>query len=213
MPEPINPTPYNPLDKRNLGKSVAEALLEQAPTSMPSLSRKSGNPPFAGAGVYAIYYIGDFEPYRIISLANRDNKFEQPIYVGKAVPSGSRKGGSTEGAYSGAVLYDRLRQHAASIEQSANLTLSDFRCRFLVVDDIWIPLGESLLIEMFKPIWNHVVDGFGIHDPGQGRVGQRRSMWDVLHPGRRFAGPLPDNARSEAEILELIAKHFSKAST
>ncbi len=210
MPELQRPIPYNPLDKRNLGKSVAEALLEQVLADMPSRAQKRRGVPFAGAGVYAIYYIGDYEPYHNISLANMDSKLEQPIYVGKAVPSGARKGSSTDGSYSGTELYNRFRQHAASIDQSANLRVEDFRCRYLVVDDIWIPLGESLLIEMFKPVWNHVVDGFGIHDPGAGRAGQRKSMWDVLHPGRRIAAQLPPNARVEREILELVAKHFSR---
>jgi hypothetical protein len=51
------------------------------------------------------------------------------------------------------VLFRRLNEHAQSIAQAENLELSDFSCRYLVVDDIWIPLGESLLIEKFAPIW------------------------------------------------------------
>ncbi len=31
--------PYNPLDKENLGKSVADALLERAPIQMEALMR------------------------------------------------------------------------------------------------------------------------------------------------------------------------------
>lgn len=45
--------------------------------------------PFKGAGIYAIYYEGDFPPYAPIS---RKTETEIPIYVGKAVPAGARKG-------------------------------------------------------------------------------------------------------------------------
>ena len=31
-----------------------------------------------------------------------------------------------------------------------NLDVDDFECRYLIVDDIWIPLGETLLIGRFK---------------------------------------------------------------
>ncbi len=73
------------------------------------------------------------------------------------------------------MLYHRLREHAASIQQVSNLSLDDFLCQYLVVDDIWISLGESLLIEKFSPIWNTILVGFGNHDPGKGRYNQQRS--------------------------------------
>jgi len=101
-------------------------------------------------------------------------------------------------------LYNRLREHSESIEQAENLELADFYFRALVVDDIWIPLGEQLLIQSFSPLWNRVLDGFGNHDPGAGRRRQQRSPWDVLHPGRAWARRLRANRRTEAEILAEI---------
>jgi len=77
--------------------------------------------------------------------------------------------------------------------KASNLSLEDFHCRYLVVDDIWIPLAESLLIEMFSPLWNLVIDGFGNHAPGAGRYNQQKSPWDVLHPGRAWAEKLLKN--------------------
>ena len=77
--------PYNPLDKRNLGASVAATMLAAPIHSLPP-------EPFIGAGVYAIYYRGDFAPYRRLAELNRD-VYKVPIYVGKAVPAGARKGG------------------------------------------------------------------------------------------------------------------------
>ncbi len=65
------------------------------------------------------------------------------------------------------MLWNRLRDHAVSIEQARNLDIEDFMCRFLVVDDLWIGLGESLLISKFALVWNTFVDGFGNHDSGK----------------------------------------------
>jgi len=81
-----NYKPYNPLDKKNLGRSISHALTDQPALALGRLK------PFIGAGVYMIYYVGDFEPYAHVAALNIDDKFEFPIYVGKAVPSGSRRG-------------------------------------------------------------------------------------------------------------------------
>ncbi len=192
--------PYNPLDKLRLGESVAKALLARPVVPLPI------SEPFAGAGIYAIYYAGKFSPYRKNSEKNVNNQWTAPIYVGKAVPPGARKGGYGLDQSPGDVLYRRLREHAESIQQAENLLISEFRCRYLIVDDIWIPLGESLLISMFSPLWNQSLDGFGNHDPGAGRYNQQRSAWDVIRPGRPWAGRLKPNSRSEEEILRSISE-------
>ena len=171
---------FNPLDKRHLGESVGQALLHRPILPLDNLE------PFEGAGIYAIYYTGAFPCYGLIAERNRDGQFAAPIYVGKAVPKGARKGGEID-ASPGRVLHGRLRQHARSIEEASNLDGADFRCRYLIVDDIWIPLGESLLIARFDPLWNKLIDGFGNHDPGSGRHAGLRPRWDVLHPGRPWA--------------------------
>jgi hypothetical protein len=128
-----------------------------------------------------------------------------PIYVGKAIPPGGRKGGMDFEAATGTSLFGRLSEHAESIAQSSNLKINDFRCRHLVVDDIWIPLGESLLIERFKPLWNVLIDGFGNHDPGSGRHQQKKSPWDALHPGRQWAERLQPCAKTREELESEIA--------
>jgi len=194
--------PFNPLDKANLGVSVADALIARPPSEL--LPKTT----FEGAGVYAIYYFGDCPLYEQISGENRDGQLCRPIYVGKAVPKGARKGGYGLDSPPGTVLYDRLSEHASTIREAKSLNLADFACRYLIVDDVWIPLGESLLIERFSPLWNLVIDGFGNHDPGSGRYGQRRSRWDTLHPGRLWAGKCQPHAMSkgqiEAEVKQLL---------
>ena len=77
--------PYNPLDKLNLGQSVAQALLAVEPLL---LSRTDH---LRGAGVYAIYYTGIFPAYQPIAKRNQGGNFEQPIYVGKAIPKGAAR--------------------------------------------------------------------------------------------------------------------------
>lgn len=186
--------PYNPLDKRHLGESVADALLKSEPERLGSHEK------FNGAGIYAIYYTGDFPLYASMVEQNTNNKFAEPIYVGKAVPAGARKGGFGLDLNPGAALFNRLNDHAKSIRQAENIELDDFYCRFLVVDDIWIPLGESLLISKFAPLWNNWLEGFGNHDPGRGRYQQERSRWDVVHPGRDFALKCADRREPLAQI-------------
>jgi hypothetical protein len=193
------PEPFNPLHKKHLGLSVAEAMLAKPVEPLPP------GKPFEGAGIYAIYYTGDFSAYKAIAEKNKNDKFGCPIYVGKAVPAGARKGGFGLDAPPGSVLYQRLCEHAKSIEQARNLKLRDFRCRYLTVDDIWIPLGESLLIETFAPLWNSILDGFGIHDPGSGRYNQKLSSWDILHPGRTWAAKLKAGRTAEEIILAVEA--------
>lgn len=195
--------PFNPLDKTNLAASVGEALLCKKAQPLAQLSR------FHGAGVYAIYYVGSsFKPYQALAQRNTADHLTAPIYVGKAIPEGARKGGiGVEGTKTRA-LFNRLREHAESIEVVSNLNLADFLCKFLVVDDVWIPLGESLLIAKFSPIWNNLIDGFGNHDPGKGRYQGMRPRWDVLHPGRSWAEKCQPRGETKEQIIADIREFF-----
>ena len=124
---------YDPLDYENLARSVVQALLGGPEGPLPPSEA------FEGAGVYAIYYRGDFGGYSRLVTAEAP----LPIYVGKAVPIGARKGGGrTTG---GRELYQRLKQHSSSIEQAENLRIDHFRCRYLVVVPVWITLAERFL--------------------------------------------------------------------
>lgn len=184
-----NEDTFNPLDKAQLGESVAQMLAKQPLHQLP-LERS-----FQGAGIYAIYYRGNFGAYRQYEKLVEAGQ-DTPIYVGKAVPEGSRKGGFGLGAAPGTVLYRRIRHHCRSIEQASNLRVHDFECRYLVVEDIWIPLGEAMMIEQFSPLWNKSLDGFGNNDPGKGRYNQERSAWDTVHPGRPWAAKCKPNSKS-----------------
>jgi len=175
-----NESAYNPLDKVNLGRSVVETLLQSEEVALGAAKV------FPGAGIYAIYYRGDFEPYSKLAAINKDSGI-LPIYVGRAIPKGGRKGVSKTALSSTRALSLRVEEHARSIRSVDSLDIESFTCRSLVVDDIWIPLGESLVIDQFKPLWNVCLDGFGNHDPGGGRYLGKRAPWDEVHPGRAWA--------------------------
>lgn len=193
---------------------MREALLKEKTLSMTDLLVKSKllySNKFAGAGIYAIYYVGDFPAYASIAKQNVEGRFESPIYVGKAVPKGSRKGGLVDQETSTNALFERLKQHATSIGEVSNLALSDFHFRSLIVDDIWIPLGETYMIHRFQPLWNKVVEGFGIKTPGKRRREQYASPWDTIHPGRRFVRSLglPPNPKTAERVFEEVARYLA----
>lgn len=196
---------YNPLDKINLGKSVADALLAQPVHALGDV------PPFEGAGIYVIYYRGPFPAYAPIAAANAEEA-RWPIYIGKAIPSGGRKGASVTASARGKALFNRLAEHRDSIHDvekgSGTLAVADFQVRYLTVDDIWIPLGESLLIARFRPIWNRELDGFGNHDPGSGRYNGLRPLWDHLHPGRQWATRCAERTETLDKITHQLENYL-----
>jgi len=159
MTKAVMPQQYDPLDYNNLAQNVVRALMEQP-------CQRLAPAPFEGVGVYALYYVGSLDYYKPIRGE------DIPIYVGSAVLAGRRKGGKETTARR--TLYNRLVQHAKSVQQTENLHLEEFRCGYLVVVPVWIELAERFLIEHYRPVWNTVIDGFGNHDPGAGRKDMKR---------------------------------------
>ncbi|MDP7727620.1 Eco29kI family restriction endonuclease [Mycobacterium sp. TY813] len=197
---------FNPLDMENLGLSVGTALLTSEVHPLGDV------PSFRGAGVYAIYYHGPLPYYSALVTATVGGEVpvEVPIYVGKAVPEGARTGVSiTEGSRT-RKLSQRLNKHAESVRAAENLDIADFTCRWLVVEPIWIPLGESVTIARFAPVWNVIVPGFGNHDPGAGRRQGLRTRWDTLHPGRAFAPLFPERPETAEDIAADVAEYLAQ---
>lgn len=196
---------FDPLDLENLGESIARAIGAQPPLPLGDL------PPFLGAGIYAIYYSGDHPAYRPLVEANEISEDPHPIYAGQAVAPGSRKGNIAPDAAPS--LRNRLREHARSVDQALNLRLEDFSARWLVLDPVWVNLGEAVLIRRHSPVWNSLVDGFGNHDPGAGRREGVRSQWDTLHPGRPWANVLKPSLSQpdaiERDVQEYLRQRLS----
>ncbi|MCS4051260.1 Eco29kI family restriction endonuclease [Salinibacter ruber] len=165
---------------------------------------------FQGPGVYMIYYTGNFDPYQRLANANRGT-LTNPIYAGKAVPKGWRKGREVKELSD--KLHMRLREHARSIEAVENLTLDNFSCRFAIFTGEEIDMigtVENALIRQRDPLWNQEIDGFGNHHPGQNRLDQTLAEWDTLHPGRSWEqdwrGDRPDRDR----LVERVESHLSR---
>jgi hypothetical protein len=198
LSEAASPSAFNPLDYKVLGRSIASALDSSETHTMPPTSK------FPGVGVYALYYVGSFPPYWPLAEKNIPAP-KVPIYIGKAVPEGSRIGGA---ASAKSALCDRLLLHAKSIsEASVTLRLEDFRYRFLIVEPAFVPLGEVVLLKEYKPLWNTWLYGFGSNPAGGGRGKTQRSLWDTLHPGRARAAGFKD-AWNPEELKRQVEGHL-----
>ena len=130
--------------------------------------------------------------------------------MGKAVPKGGRQG-INESPTSNTAVWSRLREHAKSIEAAGNLEIDHFWAQWLIIDDIWIALGESALLRNKRPVWNAMVDGFGNHDPGSGRHKGLVPQWDTLHPGRKWAEKLSPRPEGSAEGIARDAEQYLKS--
>ena len=197
--------PFNPLDKQNLAETIALAI-DRAPV-LPVAP-----PKFTAAGLYFLYYSGTFGAYAPLVKLN-DGGYHWPIYIGKGMPPGVRKGTAAEDRKSAANkgIYDRLKNHAKSIGEAENLEIADFHCRWLAMDEAFIHLGEILLITKFRPVWNVALDGFGNNPVGGPRSAGKRSAWDTVHPGRQAQATAPVDAERQSKLLHDIHAHLATA--
>ena len=169
-----------------------------------------------GSGVYAIYYDGDHPLYAGIS------KSETPIYVGKADPE---KDDASTAREQGDRLSARLLEHANTISTAEDyraklpshlhpIRLADFKCRRLVCATNAQLVAEKHLIRIFLPIWNSETKacwGMSKHGDAAKTRANKRSPWDVVHPGRPWAldARLEDSLAPE-EIRERINATLAK---
>jgi len=190
---------FDPTDPNTAGRVVALTLVAQQKHSLAHI------PDFYGAGVYAIYYRGDFAPY-----AELKGK-EHPIYVGKADPDNPA---AKDAIKQGTKLSARLREHAKSISKArTTLNIEDFECRFLIVQTGFQKSAEDYLINFFKPIWNSetkICFGLGKHGDSPDTRGNKRSPWDTLHPGRAWADSTTENQKAPELIHEQINAHLAQ---
>jgi hypothetical protein len=200
----VTPGYFNPLDRRSLGKSVAEAVLESPAALLQDIDR------FDGAGIYVIYYVGPLPLYEPIASKNHPpDILTVPIYIGKAMPKGARKGDEIDPQKIGTALYKRLREHLKTLVD-AKFSAADFWVRCLIVDDIWIPLGETMLIRHFRPLWNSALDGFGNHTPGKGRFEGAKPDWHVMHPGVPWADKCARAMSTVEELKARVREYFKR---
>ena len=198
---------FDPTNPDTAGRLVALALLAQDRIPIARIARTYGS------GVYALYYQGDHPAYAAVS------RTETPIYVGKADPKNANARTSRE---QGPQLYGRLADHRRMIRTvgeyatkhglSHPLNVDDFLCRRLVCATNAQLVAERHLIGTFKPIWNNDTKlcwGISKHGDAATTRANKRSPWDVMHPGRLWAmaESLEDNSSPDV-IVERIAAHF-----
>lgn len=177
---------FDPADPKIVGRTVSLALLAQPMVPLARIASAYGS------GVYAIYYAGDHPLYVGISGS------ETPIYVGKADPKNDDASTPRE---QGAKLTARLLEHAGTIATAASyadrlpaglspLRLEDFTCRKLVCATNAQLVAEKHLIRTFWPVWNAETKacwGMSKHGDAATTRANKRSPWDVVHPGRQWA--------------------------
>lgn len=160
--------------------------------------------PFYGAGVYAIYYHGNTES-AYLPLSGT----ETPIYVGKADPKNPQAETVEE---QGQSLYLRLKEHSKNMTK-ANLSLSDFTFRAAPIQTGMQSAVEDFMIRLFRPIWNKEIKicyGIGKHGDSAMTRANRRSPWDTMHPGRKWAADTKTDQMARHEIEAKIAEHLEK---
>jgi hypothetical protein len=166
---------------------------------------------FRGTGVYALYYTGRTGIYSKYGILNRTS-YSHPIYVGKAVPKGWRQARVVDDPDAqSSELRSRLAEHSKSIEKVSGIELSNFMCRFVILEGSasdMISTIEAALIKLHRPLWNTSMDGFGNHTPGEGRFKQAKSDWDVIHAGRAWAEKCTGVPSNPADVLKNIALHL-----
>jgi len=191
---------FDPADPRLFGVLAAIALIGRERVPLSDLTGKR----FYGSGIYALYYKGPRPLYRSIRGT------ETPIYVGKA---GSFQGGGRTPQEQGMTLSTRLDEHRKSIKMAKNLSVSHFTCRHLVIATGYEGAAERALIALFHPIWNkeiRVLWGLGKHGDSAETRRNKRSPWDVLHPGRPCAASKKlTDAKTTVQIRSEVRSHFS----
>lgn len=189
---------FDPSNPKIVGRFIALALVAQQRHPLSNAAT------FYGSGVYAVYYKGKFPLYAPLSGS------ETPIYVGKAGPAASNARTPIE---QGIRLSSRLGDHRKNVIKAVStLKLDDFECRSLVVQSGWETAAEDYLIHLFRPVWNSetgILYGLGKHGDSADVRKNKRSPWDTLHPGRKWAGhaALVD-AKSVRQITDELSQHF-----
>lgn len=194
--DPRDIAEYNPSDLANLVRYCVQELLQRSAYRLPLLES------FPGAGIYALFYDGELAIYQHDSIRSTDHR--QPIYVGRARLT--KSSGLNP-------LFKRIRDHARSIEAAENLRVEEFRVRFLVLHPLWVSTVEDLLIGHFSTLWNDVIEGFGIHDPGGKRHEGEIPLWDVLHPGRSHRNKMIERGavgRPMTEVMKLVEEYQAR---
>lgn len=190
---------FDPSNPKVVGRFVSLALVAQQRHPLSEIPRSYGS------GIYAIYYNGSFPAYAPISGS------ETPIYVGQAAPAMNNARTPLE---QGPRLCGRLSDHKKNIgTATSTLELDDFEFRSLVVQSGWESAAEDYMIHLFRPIWNSetgILYGLGKHGDDAKTRANKRSPWDTMHPGRKWAEKSEMDAKTHDTIEGELHRHFAQ---
>jgi hypothetical protein len=96
---------------------------------------------------------------------------------------------------------------------NANLPLADFYYRAAPIQTGMQAAVEDFMIRLFRPIWNKQIKicfGIGKHGDSAKTRANRRSPWDTMHPGRKWAADTKSDQMNREGIEARIADHFTK---
>lgn len=113
--------------------------------------------PFKGVGVYAIYCIAKKGIYKAYGEKLNRKYYDVPIYVGKAVPSGSRQKHSQ--SFKDLNCGKQIAFWCRSIKATIGMSLDDFRfrvCNRAYFGPKRIDGVYDMLLQEFHPVWNDV---------------------------------------------------------
>lgn len=179
--------PYIPMDPvlvHTITLSMARRLNEQGPFDLRIIT------PFRGHGIYGIYYQGDNTVYQaLVSMGSLC-----PLYIGAAAQDANSSS-----------LYTRLEDRRNDL---THLGLENFTVRFLCLPPHLVKFTEHNLIELYQPVWNTYLRGFGARGgarDGSGRSLHAVSLWDTIHPGRPTVRATPrDRTSVERRLVAAV---------
>ncbi|MEQ3750335.1 MAG: Eco29kI family restriction endonuclease [Celeribacter sp.] len=190
---------FDPSNPKVVGRFVSLALVAQQRHPLAEIPRSYGS------GIYAIYYNGPFPAYAPLRGS------ETPIYVGQAAPAVNNARTPME---QGPRLCARLSDHRKNIAKAiGTLDLADFEFRSLVVQSGWETAAEDYMIHLFRPIWNSetsILYGLGKHGDSAKTRANKRSPWDTMHPGRKWAKDSEEDAKTHETIEAELDQHFAE---
>jgi hypothetical protein len=168
--------------------SLGRMLLKSGPFWLPTVNKWL----FSGSGVYMLEG----------PVPSRED-LHGVLYIGKSEHKGRRKGMKAKDG--DRALSERLKIHYKSVRKTTeNLNPRDLTVRFIVLPPQWVGFAEHKLIELFQPVWNVCLYGFGNKPQGiRQRAVQRSSPWDTWYPNR-VTGTIP---RDKATVLQQLEKN------
>ncbi len=186
---------FDPSNPNVGGRIVGITMIAQKRKPLANIER------FYGAGVYALYYNGDFPGLRANFAAGT------PDLRGKADPAdAASKTAMEQGDRLARAAYGSLEKYREGGKPRCDW--QDFEYRALVVQTGWQTSAEDYLIHLFKTA-SGIPAGVSATDSANmatipARAPTCASPWDTLHPGRDWAhrDPKMKDARPAERIIE-----------